>query len=207
MTRKQAPINYIRLRDSSERLVVQSGARRRLWRVERMEDLEVAPDAKGVPPLSREQIIQKFETFFEKPAEGCWVWTGGKNEHGYGKFNVNCGTDKAHRISWIIYVGPIPRGQHVLHRCDNPPCVRPDHLFIGTARDNRIDCKQKGRDFSPPHYRGEENSKAKLYERDVMEIRELIARGFVQAEIARRFNVTPQNIRSIRLRITWRHIP
>jgi len=85
-----------------------------------------------------------------KKTDGCWLWTGGTCL-GYGKC-LKPGTDpklriqvKAHRVSWELANGPIPAGLCVLHRCDNPPCVSPEHLFLGTLADNRADCVAKGR--------------------------------------------------------------
>lgn len=71
----------------------------------------------------------------------CWVWTGSCNNKGYGRFDG----EYAHRFSWRLLSGPIPDGLNVLHRCDNPPCVRPDHLFLGTVSDNARDMWAKGR--------------------------------------------------------------
>ena len=78
----------------------------------------------------------------------CWLWTAGTNGHGYGAFHPGPGRrgmGKAHRISWTIANGPIPDGLGVLHRCDNPPCVNPAHLFLGTDQENHRDMDAKGR--------------------------------------------------------------
>lgn len=79
---------------------------------------------------------------------GCWIWTASKNEHGYGKFGFRTGIIKAPRMSWAVFVGVIPSGIHVLHNCpggDNPSCVNPDHLWLGTIADNAADKVSKGR--------------------------------------------------------------
>lgn len=75
---------------------------------------------------------------------GCWMWTGGI-VHGYGCWEVDGRRERAHRWAWELFVGPIPEGMHVLHRCDNPPCVNPNHLFLGTQTDNVQDMDAKGR--------------------------------------------------------------
>jgi hypothetical protein len=77
----------------------------------------------------------------------CWVWIGSPDKHGYGLLFVAFPHRyvPAHRVSYELNVGPIPEGLFVLHRCDNPPCVRPDHLFLGTKSDNSRDMHQKGR--------------------------------------------------------------
>lgn len=77
--------------------------------------------------------------------EGCWEWTGSTSKKGYGKLNIGGVTKAAHRFSYEIANGPIPEKLFVLHRCDNPPCVRPDHLFTGTNEDNVKDMMKKGR--------------------------------------------------------------
>jgi hypothetical protein len=91
------------------------------------------------------------ERFWEKvrKSDQCWEWIASKTRNGYGFFHRGGRVDRkpirAHRLSWELHNGPIPDGLWVLHKCDNPCCVRPDHLFIGTRSDNMKDCAAKGR--------------------------------------------------------------
>lgn len=90
--------------------------------------------------------IKRFWSSVDKDGEnGCWLWTRGRNEHGYGVLDRKSGSGLAHRYSWELANGPIPTGLQVLHRCDNPPCVNPEHLFLGTRLDNMADMTAKGR--------------------------------------------------------------
>lgn len=99
--------------------------------------------------MSKKRPVE--ERFWEKVEKltDCWVWTAGTDDKGYGRIlnkrKEHGGETRAHRLSWILHNGPIPTGLYVLHKCDNPPCVRPDHLFLGTNLDNMRDMKEKGR--------------------------------------------------------------
>lgn len=88
---------------------------------------------------------QKLFASIEKKANGCWEWKKARHRQGYGHFPYKKRLHLAHRISWLLHHGPIPEGICVLHKCDNPPCCNPDHLFLGTYQTNAIDCVQKGR--------------------------------------------------------------
>lgn len=92
-----------------------------------------------------------FERFFASlspGANGCWLWTGYRNRDGYGRLKVARRMTLAHRLSYALVHGPIPSGKLVCHHCDTPACARPDHLFLGTDRDNAADKIRKGRQFT-----------------------------------------------------------
>lgn len=134
--------------------------------------------------------------------DGCWVWTGGREKNGYGRTGRKKGkTRGAHRVSWELAHGPIASGLYVLHRCDNPPCVRPSHLFLGTQAENRLDCVKKGR-----QPRGARQAMAKLTEIAVAEIRQKFASGESKTALAATYGVTRQNVHFILARKTWQHV-
>ena len=92
-------------------------------------------------------MLERFEKhFMPEPNSGCWLWFGALDGYKkYGCFRVGKKNLRAHRVSWELYRGSIPKGMQVLHKCDVPPCVNPDHLWIGTQRDNVNDMIRKGR--------------------------------------------------------------
>lgn len=139
------------------------------------------------------------------PVHGtCWVWTAALRDHGYGGSWNGTRADKAHRVSWRLTNGEIPDGLNVLHKCDNRLCVRPEHLFLGTHRDNARDKEAKGRGNHPI---GSEVWKAKLVEDQVLEIRQLLDTGeYLQREIAEMFGMSKPMISAINTRRNWSHI-
>lgn len=120
----------------------------------------------------------------------CWEWQSTRNRRGYGKFWLNGRTDLAHRVSYKIHKGVIPAGIQVRHACDNPPCVNPNHLLLGTGKDNARDALDRDR-----YRRGADNPRAKLTEAQVAEIRERWQQGLeTQVSMAHRFGVSKSAI-------------
>lgn len=117
-----------------------------------------------------------------EPQGDCELWPGRRNYKGYGTF----GKKLAHRLAWEKAHGPVPAGLMVCHHCDNPPCVNPAHLFVGTGFDNMRDARRKGRLY---RVTGEQSSRAKLTAAAVREIRALKAQGFGYRRLSRRFGV------------------
>lgn len=148
-----------------------------------------------------EKTLARFWAKVQK-TDTCWLWTAGKVTDGYGAFAITHSVQrKAHRISWEMAHGPISTGLCVLHKCDNPPCVNPDHLFLGTNDENMADMVAKGR--AP---QGERNNHAVLTVADVHSIRELFLSGMPKRAIARKYNMTHNNIRFIVTGVSWRHV-
>lgn len=136
----------------------------------------------------------------------CWIWSAAKFRNGYGCFARLGRSRLAHRISWEIHKGEIPRGLLVLHRCDNRPCVNPDHLFLGTHHDNNMDCIMKGRQVSG-HVLGSKHGRCKLTEAAVLAMRnEYVPRIVSQATLAKKYCVTKSAIQAILERRRWGHI-
>jgi hypothetical protein len=98
----------------------------------------------------KKTVAERFWELVQK-SEGCWVWQGNIDDDGYGRFGSKGTVKQAHRVSWEIINGPIPEDVCVLHKCDNPPCVRPDHLFLGDRGDNAKDMASKGRQYLQVH--------------------------------------------------------
>lgn len=126
---------------------------------------------------------------------GCWVWTGYLRNGQHGAMSINDREIYVHRLSYAIHHGPIPQGKVVCHRCDNPPCVQPDHLFLGDQQDNVSDMRAKGRGKNPPRHAGEVHPAASLTDAQVTEIRERWARGGVrQRDLAEGYGVSQSTI-------------
>lgn len=169
-------------------------------------------------------------------SDGCWVWIGNRRPDGYGLFYLFGKQLRAHRVSWEMHNGPIPEGVFVCHRCDNPSCVRPSHLFLGTIQDNNADRVQKGRPGSKGVFgehngshkyperragerngrhthpetsaRGERHGRAKLTEEAVKSIRERYAAGGVSyTQLAHEFGVSFGLVGFVVNRKVWAHVP
>jgi hypothetical protein len=157
----------------------------------------------------RRSIEERFWEKVNKTGK-CWEWKSVRNPDGYGLFlrpnsyNNPTPWEKAHRMSYMLTIGDIPTGLCVCHKCDNPPCVRPDHLFLGTPADNARDMWKKGRGRIPRLY-GEKSGAAKLSEEDVRKIRKMLPR-MTNRQIATRFGVTISNISVIRNNKSWKHL-
>lgn len=133
-----------------------------------------------------------------KKTDGCWEWTGCLSDTGYGTFYLAPTNRGAHQAAWTLFVGPIPPGMCVLHRCDNRKCVRPEHLFIGSKKDNSLDMAAKNRHHIPG-LKGEDHGEAKLSNADVREIRARLAKGEKGSYLAEVFRVHPTLISMIKL--------
>ncbi len=140
------------------------------------------------------------ERFWSKVNKGskCWVWTAAKYYNRYGAFNIKGRMYGAHRVSYEIEYGSIPKGMCVCHMCDNPSCVRPSHLFIGTHEDNMADANVKGR-----YAKGPEHVHSKLTEEQVKVI---LRDKRVHREIAEDYPVARETISAIKRGKAWKHI-
>lgn len=137
------------------------------------------------------------------PSEQCWTWPGHLDEDGYGSLKHEKRPYRAHRVSWAIHSGRMPCADEVVrHTCDNPPCVNPAHLLVGTVTDNNRDTVQRER---RKDQRGEGHPNAKLTEIQVMEIREL-AGTISERKLALKYGVSAPTISDVVTQRTWAHV-
>lgn len=137
-------------------------------------------------------------------ASGCWEYSGCKNEHGYGVLTYRNVPRTTHRIAYDLCIGDIPDGMFVLHTCDNRACCNPEHLFLGTQKDNMDDMRLKGREAKPI---GSNNGRAKLKDEDIPLIREKLALGINCSDLATEYSVGWSTINRVKQGTHWRHIP
>lgn len=140
-------------------------------------------------------LRQHYEKFVIKNVDGCWGWSG-SIVNGYANFNHRGKIMKAHRASWIIHNGPIPKSNFVLHKCDVRHCSLPDHLFLGSHTDNM-------RDMATKHRTG---VRCKLTESQVFEIKNLLKLGVSSMSLARKYNVSDVAIHNIKHGKTWKKL-
>lgn len=146
-------------------------------------------------------VLKRFWKKVDKRSpQECWPWQGCRNRKGYGEFNAP-GFRLAHRFSYISQYGPIPDGMLVCHKCDNPACVNPDHLFVGTPKNNSEDMTSKGRQSC-----GEAHPDSVLTASQVAEIRQRSAQDEPQILLAKEFGVSKATISSIVNHHRWKHL-
>lgn len=180
-----------------------------------------------MPVADKRPLEVKLLSNISKPNgdDGCWEWGGHRLKAGYGLICHNNIHILAHRASWMVSIGEICDGLHVCHKCDNPPCINPSHLFLGTRKENMQDAARKGRSASgsrnglntKPHRnpaylypgrspRGISVNTAKLNPEKVIAIRARCDAGESSTTIAKDYGVTPANIRFIARRETWKDV-
>lgn len=149
-------------------------------------------------------VEQKFfDSIYPEPNTGCWLWGGNTNESGYAIF-YDAGHISGHRYSYKYFKGDFDLNLFVLHRCDVPCCVNPDHLFLGTHQDNMIDMDSKGRRAV---LRGSDNGNSKLSEEDVLQIRKLHnPKIYPTRKLAKMYEVNQRLIWNIINRKSWKHL-
>jgi hypothetical protein len=147
-----------------------------------------------VDKLKSMAINRFFSRIAKMESTGCWEWTGTTNNSGYGLMGASGDIVSAHRFSWMHHFGDIAEGLQVCHKCDNPKCVNPEHLFLGTNEDNQMDCVTKGR------------KPKKITLDDAVEIKRLLAEGITQPKIAKRIGVSDAIVRNIKYGKAWKHV-
>jgi hypothetical protein len=156
--------------------------------------------------VKKRPVEQRFWENVEK-SDRCWRWTGSVTNYGYGRISAGSRDSQrvwqAHRLSYWLHYGDYDRQLFVCHKCDNPICVRPDHLFLGTQFDNMRDCKNKGRAVWPESS-GEKNGRAKLTVEQVSGIRSSLALGGTERGLAKIYGVSKGTIGFIKRGETWR---
>lgn len=146
------------------------------------------------PPVTP---IESFnQKYIPEPYSGCWLWTGGLTTGGYGKIKTGKFRMDAHRAAYILFNGEITDGLFVLHRCDTPSCVNPDHLFLGTNTDNMHDARKKGRSAMQ-----ERHGMARLTWNDVEKIRKS---NEPQSRLASRYGISQGHVSIIKSRKCWK---
>lgn len=153
------------------------------------------------PPTSEDAMARVRQHVKTSDPNACWEWQGTINNQGYGALRFGGKQYKAHRFSYEIHRGPIPAGLMICHKCDNPPCVNPDHLYAGTARENSRDAVD--RDRRP---KGERIGRAVLTPGMVRKIRKLRGEGCTAREIAERFKVSKSAVNHVIYGRSWRHV-
>ena len=148
-----------------------------------------------------QELIERFnDNYMPVTESGCWIWMLDCDQNGYGKISIKNKAYYAHRVSWELHNNSIPKGMFVCHKCDNPSCVNPDHLFLGTQSDNMQDMKSKGRDN---YVNGENHKFAKLREKDV---RKILISNKTNNELAKQYDISSSQICLIRRRGSWKHV-
>lgn len=166
--------------------------------------------------MPRQYTQSTVEEFIERYLDtsagqgSCWPWTGDHNRNGYGRAKVGGRKGKwrlATHLVWERENGPVPVGMQLLHRCDNPPCCNPAHLFLGTQADNVADCIAKGR-ARRGIFPGSMSNLASITEADALAIREAYARGGVyQRELGAMYGLQQSGVSAIITGRTWAHVP
>jgi len=158
---------------------------------------------KGRP---RQDMNAFLDRIIINPTTQCWEWQGAKDRDGYGFISYKSKIKLVHRISYM-YHNDVPeehiKGKVVMHKCDNPSCANPDHLNLGTVKDNIHDCIKKGRRAST---KGELNANAKITDYQAKKIRELSQLGLSKEELAKMFNISRRSIYNIVNNVTWTHV-
>ena len=198
----------------------------------------MAVSNRNIPPLNSQDVTRFWSKVNKSSNQGpdgtCWQWIGGLRDidSPYGCFSICNSSFMSHRVSYFLTFGIDPVGWHVLHRCDNPPCVNPEHLWLGTDADNARDMCTKGRQATgdrssarlhpDKHARGDKSGARRHPERlrrgqshprsrftnaEVISIRRRFKQGVRQSEMAREYNVDFGAIRAIVRYQTWKHLP
>jgi len=148
--------------------------------------------------------VDKNGPSLKKEMTNCWLWKGAIDKSGYGimcmKKHFKRQTS-AHRISWTLINGKIPELKEICHKCDNPRCVRPDHLFVGTHKENMNDRDGKNRNA-----KGELNGRSKINSNDVIKIRKLSESGLKYTKISNMYKIDRKTVKDIVVRKLWKHV-